>query len=142
MYMDYRCWCLLCGMQLCYAGLLADRQNCDTKRCLKLQETAACHLTFVDVTNMLAGPVLVAICMPICLVFYAYVLTWFLWYHHPVLLFYCLLYHLYMNACCCLLFWNYFVLCPCLLFLFFIRLSCNIWHLYGGICHWIFCNVI
>ena len=57
-------------MQFCYVGLSAGWQNCHTKRHLELQDIAASHMTFAGVADMSAGPVLVAICMPICPVFY------------------------------------------------------------------------
>ena len=53
---------------LCWpAGRLA---KCHAKRHLELQDTAAGCTTCVGVADKSAGPVLMAIHMPVCLVFY------------------------------------------------------------------------
>ena len=43
--------------------------KCHTKRCLELQNNTAGHTTFFGVADMLAGLVIVAMHMPICLFF-------------------------------------------------------------------------
>ena len=55
---------------LCYAQPVGQLAKCHTKRHLELQDNAAGHMTFVGAADMLAGLVLVAIHMPICLLFY------------------------------------------------------------------------